>query len=134
MARTQNNPGYTGYPALFFLGTLHDGRGDQKLSQRMISLEKRYSYLRAYLPVYYERNEKLRLEYSEKISPLLSDLMREVDAMGDQYNSVYEGESGSGLKKDFLKVMRGVRERIDQLAALTGIVDKIATDDEEMMF
>ncbi len=134
MTASRNNPGYTGYPALFFLETLHDGRSDEQLSQRMISLEKRYSYLRAYLPVFYERNDKLKQEYQDKISPLLVELGNEVNAMGDQYDAIFEGGSCSNLEKDFLKVMRGVRERIDEIAAKSGLIDKISADEEEMIF
>lgn len=133
-AYSKSNPGYTGYPALFYLETLQDGRGEQKLSQRMISLEKRYSYLRAYLPVRYSKNDSTKKEYQEAIAPLLTDLCREVDAMNNQYDGIFEGPGSSTLEKQFMKTMRGVRERIDEIAAISGLIDKIATDEEEMIF
>ncbi len=134
MAYSKSNPGYTGYPALFFLETLHDGKGDQQLTQRMISLQKRYSYLRAYLPVHYSRNDTTQKEYLEKIAPFMEILSREIDAMDEQYDSIFEGPGCSVLEKKFLRTMRGVRERIDEIAAISGIIDKISADEEEVIF
>ena len=133
-AYTKSNPGYTGYPALFFLETLRDGRGDQDLSQRMISLEKRYSYLRAYLPVRYSKNESTTKEYQENIAPKLAAICLEINAMNEQYDGMFEGLSRSPQEKQFLKTMRGVQERIDEVAATSGLIDKISADEEEVIF
>lgn len=125
--RSSYNPGYSGYPALFFLETLHQDRGDKKLMDRMWSLHARYSYLRGWL---WDAEGNLKKGVSEKIPGMMADLKTEIDNMFDQYQDVYEGETCTPQEKQFMLVLRAVRERVDLIGATSGIVDKQTPDEE----
>lgn len=122
-----------GFPALFFLETMHDTRGDKPHMERMWSLEARYSELLAWLPQKYAKNDATKREYDTDIKPALQELKEEVDKMFDAYDGIFEGSTCNAQEKTFLKVMRGVRERIDRIAGMAGMIDNLGADDEEMM-
>jgi hypothetical protein len=125
------NLGYTGYPALFFLESLHQDRGEKKLIERMWSQHARYSYLNAWL---YDENDLLRKGVPVGVGEKMNQLRPEVDAMFDAYDSVYEGESCTIQEKEFMKVLRGIRERIDTIGSISGIVDTFAVSEGEYVF
>lgn len=122
-----------GFPALYFLESVHENRGEKHLIERMWGLHGKYSWLLSYLPSRYENTEKLRKEYLEIIQPRLEDLKQEVDAMFESYNGIFEGMACSDEEKNFLRIMRGVRERADTLAAITRMIDKGSLDEEEFI-
>ena len=128
MAGRSYNPGYMGYPALFFLETLHQNRGDRSYVEKMESLHARFSYLNAWM---YDAEDKPK----DGIPPQAFDKMAKVrpmiEHMFDEYQSHYENpDSCDPDEKTFLKIMRDIREWIDQIAVITKIVDN-ATPTEE---
>lgn len=131
MSRQNYNPGYTGFPALFFLETLHQDRGEKKLIDRMWSLHARYSYLNAWM---YDAEDTLRKEIAPAVGEKMSKLRPEIDAMFERYDAVYEGESCSVPEKEFLKTLRVIRERIDTIASASGIIDRMTANPEEFVF
>ena len=123
-----------GFPALFFLEALHDNRGEKKHVERMWSLETRYAYLHAYLPAKFDKDDEARADYKEKILPRLNDIKGEIDEMFKAYNGLYEDASCSQEEKKFLTIMRGVMERIYDLAAETGLIDNMIAESPDMVF
>ena len=123
-----------GFPALFFLEALHDNRGEKTHVERMWSLVTRYGYLHAYLPVKFDKNEKDQDYYNEEILPALEDIKTEIDLMFDAYNALYEGASCTQEEKKFLTIMRGVMERVYDLAAKTNMIDNMIADSPDVIF
>ena len=123
-----------GFPALFFLEALHDNRGEKKHVERMWSLESRYAYLLAHLPIKYENTEKDREYYRIEVEPDLSEIKVEIDAMFTAYNGLYEGASCTQEEKKFLTIMRGVMERIYKLAGKTHMIDNMIAESPDMVF
>ena len=143
MARTRStsNPGYTGYPARIYYEMTAYGRGTQELKEKMVILEKWYSHLRAYLPVLYTGRET---EYQEKkythpsgagtgqasLGDLLVDISGEIETMEEKYHGAFEGQSCTDQEKEFLRIMRGVFERLDAITAIAQIIDKVSISEE----
>lgn len=122
--------GYVGYPYRIFLEMTNYGRGTQTHLEKMVILEKWYSHLRACLPVVYEKKED---EFNKDIAPLLEDANKQIEIMNQKYDAGFEGiEHCNPAEKDFIKIMRGVFERLDFITAKTKLIDKQKGDDEEV--
>ena len=100
----------------------------------MWSLETRYSYLHAHLPVKYDTNDKDREYYKIEVSPDLENIKMEIDLMFQAYNGLYEGASCSQEEKKFLTIMRGVLERINDLAAKTKMLKNVFAESPDVIF
>jgi hypothetical protein len=123
--------GYVGYPYRIFLEMTNYGRGTQTHLEKMVILEKWYSHLRACLPVLYEKKMG---EYEKEIMPMLFEVSAEIEAMNMAYDCSYEGiEHCNPEEKQFVKIMRGVFERLDEITAKTKLIDKQKGDDEAVM-
>ena len=126
-------PNFSGYPALIFYEMVGYGRGTQSHLEKMVILEKWYSHLRAYLPAMYERKKK-REEYEKEIAPVLVDAAKQINAMNEQYDPVFEGLSTcKPEEKAFCIIMRGVYERLDTITAKSRIIDGVHMEDDEVM-
>ena len=129
-SRSAYGMGYTGYPARIFFEMTNYGRGTQTHLEKMVILEKWYSHLRAYIPVRYEDKKKTE-EFKEKVLPLLIDAYTEIEAMNKEYDPAFEGiATCSDNEKSFNKVMRGVFERLDQITAMSKVIEGQRLDDE----
>lgn len=140
MARL-NNPGsgmgYVGYQARVFYEMTNYGRGTQSHVEKMVILEKIYSHLLARLPVMYgeSKKEEDQTFYLTKILPRLEDVYNEIEVMNEYYQPAFEGEqSCSDEEKIFCKIMRGVYERLDQIIAMTHLIDNVKPESEEVIF
>ncbi len=123
--------GYVGYPARVFFEMTNYGRGTQRHIEKMVILEKWYSHLRAYLPVVYEKKQD---EYIEKIHPKICEVAGEIERMNEMYDPTFEDlMTCNPSEKTFCYAMRGVFERLDQITALTKIIDKQGLNDEELL-
>lgn len=137
MARTRGstaNLGLTGIPLQIFLEFLKYGSGEQSHLEKMVTLEKVYSWLRAYLPVLYEGKED---EYEKKgYAEMMKDASTEIAAMNTAYDPIFEGIQTCNVnEKKFCLIMRGVHERLAFITAKARIIDKIqAQPGEEMIF
>ena len=124
--------GYVGYPYRIFLEMTNYGRGTQTHLEKMVILEKWYSHLRACLPVIYEDKKKLE-DFNNNIAPLLEDVNKQIEIMNQSYDSNFENiESCNPDEKKFVKIMRGVFERLDFITAKTKLIDKQKGEDEEV--
>jgi hypothetical protein len=125
--------GYVGYPYRIFLEMTNYGRGTQTHLEKMVILEKWYSHLRACLPVIYTDKKKVD-EFNSDISPLLDDVFNQIEIMNKAYESGFEGiDHCNPAEKDFIKIMRGVFERLDYITAKTKLIDKQKPEDEDVM-
>jgi hypothetical protein len=89
----------------------------------MVILEKWYSHLRAYLPVYYKKKKKTEILDTE-IIPLLNKAYEQIEIMNETYNSSFEGLRSCGEEeKSFNKIMRGIFERLDQITAMSEVIE-----------
>jgi hypothetical protein len=122
--------GYVGIPYLLFLENVDYGRGTQTHLEKMIKLEKMYAYLRGELPVMYEEKKKLD-EYDTTIKPLLFELNGQIEIMNQCYEATFEGiDHCNPAEKDFIKIMRGVYERIVVLECKSKILAQERGTDE----
>ncbi len=122
--------GYVGYPARIFFEMTNYGRGTQRYVEKMVILEKWYSHLRAYLPVLYEKKQE---EFVEKIHPKIYEVFLEIEKMNEMYDPTFEDlTTRNPDEKTFCLMMRGVFERLDQITALTKVIDKQGLNDEEV--
>ena len=106
--------GYKGFPALFFLETMHSLRGDRNLRERMDSISERYDYLYAYLPVKMAKGKD-----KEKYDTVISLFMDGIKVTSDE--------------KQFWALMRVAKQRLYVLAAESGIIDDIGADYQEFV-
>lgn len=111
-----------GIPGLLYLEFIGYGRGTQMHVEKMVHLEKAYAYERGYLPAYYEKKKKVT-DYEEAVLPLLKDVLAQIEAMNNKYNPAFEGLSRNPEEKEFIKIMRGVFERLVYIAAFTEMID-----------
>lgn len=122
----------TGYPLIFALDRAHQDRGEKKLVERMWIAHSKYSTLNALL---FDWEDKIRKEYAGKgIESRMEELKIEIDALFEKYDGVFEDTSVSTEEKVFMKVLRGVNERIDTIAAIAGIIDKLQIQSEDVVF
>jgi hypothetical protein len=90
----------------------------------MVILEKWYSHLRACLPVIAEDKKKEEV-FDKEIAPLLKDVNVQIEIMNQAYEATFEGiDHCNPAEKDFIKIMRGVFERLDFITAKTKLIDK----------
>jgi hypothetical protein len=123
--------GYVGYPYRIFLEMTNYGRGTQTHLEKMVILEKWYSHLRACLPVLYEKKQE---DFDKEIAPLLIEVNNQIEIMNQEYDATFEGiDHCNPAEKDFIKIMRGVFERLDYITAKTKLIDKQKGDDEQVM-
>jgi len=136
------NPGYTGYPARIYYEMTAYGRGSQELKEKMVILEKWYSHLRAYLPILYRGRESEYLDQllmegdgnggtiRVSLHDKLVDASKEIDLMEKKYQGQFEGLTCTEQETEFLRIMRGVFERLDSITAIAEIIDKISISEE----
>jgi len=123
--------GYVGFPALIFYEMMVYGT-EETYEKNRTHLHKLYSYLRSYLPEVYNKDNK-REFYNESIDPLLKDAAEQIDATRRLYRSTFEGvHTWSEDEGIFQTVMQGSFERLGDIVAMTGVIDKMKMEDMEM--
>lgn len=111
---------YVGYPALIFWLMAVFYKVDT-YQGRFTVLEMWYSHLRAKLPEQYENREE---EYKDKIDPMMKEISREIETARTLYDPTFEGmETCNPDEKEFSKVLSGVYMRLDELTAVSKMVD-----------
>lgn len=137
------NFGLTGIPLFIAVEMAIYGRGEQSHEEKMTHLSKAYGWLRAYLPVVYEKKPDgftdKRIHTFDKdnnpvimsISDVLVEAAEEIDNMHAQYQPSYEGQKTcSPDEKKFQTTMRAVFERLAIIVTFSGIADKLSNTDE----
>lgn len=122
-----------GIPGLLYLEFINYGRGTQQHVEKAVHLEKAYALERGYLPSFYEKKKTID-EFNEKVSPLLVDVLIQLDIMSDAYKPSFEGETCDPEEKEFNKIMRGIFERLIYIASYTGMIDTNVYDESSELF
>lgn len=133
-SRSVAGMGYVGIPALLFLESLNYGRGTQTYEEKRVCLHKQYSQLRAILPEQYDK-ESRRIEYNEKIHPIMMETAELIRLARDQYKPSFEGQrSCDPDEKEFQETMDTIVEKLYEIMAISKIIDKERMDNQEVIF
>jgi len=125
--------GYVGFQALVFYELMLYGT-EETYEKNRKHLHKCYSYLRAKLPVMYDKEGK-REVYNKDIAPLLDDVASQTNIARELYRSTFEGiHTWTEDEKEFDAAMDGIFERLSVIAAVSGMIDKEKMDEMEMTF
>ena len=129
--------GLMGYPGYIFLQKIRYGYGHQRYDEKRTILHNWYSALRSYLPVLYKADDtsdlykKKKEEYSA-LKEKLADVANEIDIARKRYKSTFENpEIYDPEEATFEALLEGIQERLDDITAITHIIDKARSDDEE---
>lgn len=130
--------GLVGYPGYIFLQKIRYGYGHQRYDEKRTILHNWYSALRSYLPVIYRADDKSDLyknkkeEYNTLLQPMLEDVAKEIKAAREKYRSTFENpEMYDPEEQVFETILEGIQERLDDITAITHIIDKTRSDDDE---
>jgi hypothetical protein len=126
--------GYVGPAAHIFIEIINYGRGTQTYEERRVILHKIYSYLRGYLPEFYDKDSK-REDYNIKIAPLLNVVAEDIKTARVQYKPTFETiKACDPDEKDFQETMDIIFERLYEIIAISKVIDKEKMDNVEMIF
>jgi hypothetical protein len=125
--------GYVGIPAHIFIESLNYGRGTQTYEEKRLILHKIYSYLRAYLPVLYDKDNK-REDYNENLAPLLDEVSEDIKLAREQYKASFEGGTCDPDEKVFQGTMDAIFEKEAVIIAVSKVIDKEKMDNMEVIF
>ena len=130
--------GLAGYPGYIFLQKIRYGYGKQRYDEKRTILHNWYSALRAYLPVLYHAFDETdsyknkKEEYANKIAPALDEVNKEIIEARKRYKPTFEDlERYDPDECAFEELLDGIKERLDLITAITGIVDKGQIQDDE---
>ena len=123
-SRAAAGMGYIGYPAQIFYEKINFNRGPQLHIERMFILEKWYSNLMAYLPIYYEVNKDVD-NYNATIFPKIQLVGNHIDATWDLYKASFEDiQSCDPDELLFIKNLRTILRELDEITAISKVIDK----------
>lgn len=129
-----SNMGLVGIPAEILIESVRYGFGTQTYEERRVILHKIYSHLRAYLPVFYDKDNK-REEYNQKIAPLLDSVAGNIAIAREQYKPTFETiRACDPEEKEFQQTLDTIYEQLDEIKAVSKVVDKEKPDNMEMVF
>ena len=129
--------GLMGYPGYIFLQKIRYGYGHQRYDEKRTILHNWYSALRSYLPVLYKADDKSDLYKKKKeeyaaLKEMLEDVAKEIAIARKQYKSTFENpDMYDPDESSFEEILEGILERLDDITAITHIIDKAKSDDEE---
>lgn len=129
---------FVGYAGHIMLMKIRYGYGEQSHIEKYTILHSWYSDLRAYLPIIYERKPE---EYTDKkrwgnltIQELMTDAAKRLSAAWQAYNPAFEDmKTCNPEEKEFVVMLDGVKELLDEITAISKVIDKQQMDDEGMV-
>lgn len=121
----------SGYPGHIFVCKLRYGYGHQEHIEKLEILHNWYSDIVAYLPEVFENKKE---EYNKTFSPLVGEVAKEIDAAYGMYDSIFEGDSCDPKEKEFIRALRGIKERLDVITAKSKIIEGMKTEDAQDVF
>lgn len=114
--------GYTGFPALLFIEINQYGAKEETYEEMRMRQHKIYSYLRAFLPEFYDNK---RADYNENIAPLLNEASERIREIRELYKPTFEGvHTWTDEEMDFQQALDGSFEHLCTIAAKTNVIDK----------
>jgi hypothetical protein len=125
---------FFGIPGLIFRATDRYGLGTQTYEEKRVLLHKIYSYLRGYLPVLYNKDNKIEI-YNAEIAPLLDDVSEEIKKAREAYKPTFEGQKTCDPdEKIFQTIMDGIFEMLMEIISISKVIDKEKMETEEVVF
>ena len=121
--------GYTGYPAHIFYMKIYFNQA-QKHIDRLWILDEWFSDLRSYLPIFMESNTE---KYEKDIKPLMGKADEELIQAWKFYQGHFEGQSFEGPELIFVRQLRTILLDLDEITAISKVIDKQKMDDQEMI-
>lgn len=112
------------------------GYGEQSHLEKREILHSWYSDLRAYLPIlcakkpsdYYDLKHWNGLTYQE----MLKDAQGRLAKARLLYNPIFEGlKACSDQEKDYMVVLDGLKEVLDEITAISKIIDRVQASDDD---
>jgi len=130
--RTMKN--FSGYSGYILYVKIRLVNGGQLHIDRLKMLHSWHSALRAYLPIVYEKKMG---DYTEKenwggftLQDLMGDADKRIKGAYKEYNPIFEGQSCGENEKSFLITMSGIEEVLDEITAITKIIDRQQIDED----
>lgn len=130
--RSLTGLGYVGFPALIFIEMNQYGAKDQTYEEMRRRQHKIYSYLKAYLPEFEDKEGK-KVEYNGTIGKMLEEASVRINDTRELYSPLFEGEhTWSDDEKQFQISLDGSFEHLAVIVAMTKVIDnqKIGEDME----
>jgi hypothetical protein len=126
--------GYVGFPALIFIELNQYGVKDTTYEELRRRQHKIYSYLKAYLPDFFDKDGK-REFYNDEIHVLLEGVAERINETRDLYSPFYEGiHTWTDDEKTFQISLDGAFEELVVIISKTHVIDKEKIEGEEMGF
>jgi hypothetical protein len=126
--------GYVGFQALIFIEFKDYGTQDETYEKLRRKQHKIYSYLKGYLPEFFDKEGK-REYYNKEIAPMLDAIAERINETRELYSPLYEGiHTWSEDENKFQISLDGTYEDLVTITAKTKIVDKEKIESEEMTF
>lgn len=129
--------GMVGYPGYIFLQKIRYGYGIQRFAEKRAILHNWYSALRAYLREYYHVRsdeglyQKDKEEYAKVIAPLINAVANKIQESRKKYSVTFENpETRDPLEAEYEILLEGILEDLDEITAISGIIDKARVDDD----
>lgn len=131
--------GLAGYPGYIFLQKIRYGYGPQRYDEKRTILHNWYSALRAHLPVIYriyddgESYRKKKEDYTKIIKPLTDAVAVCLEKARATYLPRFEiQEQYDPLEQEYERLLQDIQERLDDITAISGIIDKAKVDEGEV--
>lgn len=126
--------GLVGIPAQILIESVRYGFGSQTYEEKRVVQHKIYSHLRAYLPVLYDKENK-REDYNQKIAPLLTIVADNIKIAREQYKPTFETiKACDPEEKEFQQTLDTIFEQLDEIIAISKVIDKEKPENMEMLF
>jgi hypothetical protein len=119
------------YPGFIAVCKLRYGYGHQEHIEKLEILHNWYSNLLAYLPEMYSTKPD---EYNNTFAELVEEVKTEIDAAYVMYDGDFEGQSCNPKEKEFIRALRGIKERLDIITAKSKVIKDIPLDDMQEQF
>jgi len=130
--------GLAGYPGYIFLQKIRYGYGHQRYDEKRTILHNWYSALRAYLPVIYRADDTSEMyknkkeEYRQILLPLIEEVAKEIRTARAWYKPSFENPDVYDPEEQiYEELLDGIKERLDDITAMTHIIDKGQINEDE---
>ena len=125
--------GYVGYPAHVFYMKVYLDRQDTHF-KRLWTLEQWYSDLRGYLPNFLKSSNPTEEDF-KRIRELMPIIDKRIDEAWDEYQQRFdEPNTWDPEELVFNRHVKEILRDLDEITAISKVIDKQKMQDEEMVF
>lgn len=131
--------GLAGYPGYIFLQKIRYGYGEQRFGEKRAIIHNWYSALRSYLREYYhvreDGHQPDKDEYERDIHPKILAVAKKIQTSRAMYSVTFEDKETRDPKEAaYEEYLEGIIEDLDEITAMSGILDKTRIDTEAATF